>query len=209
MGNQDINYSFSKPGMEPFKEVHSNSIDYAKQAARSISKVECMITDGAMVFILQVSPASSTLEIEPKITFNTQPAPETMQIVYASLQNDVILDEESKRENLKVEVMALAKLEDNWDEEGAQRVSTTAIKNVLNLLDYHSVRIDLIVDIYANTNGTVSVEWENDNHEYAGVQIGRKQMSYYVTRHQGSDYCNLEYINEKNYQKLLTKLAML
>ena len=167
------------------------------------------ITVGAMMFTLTVSPASSALEIEPKITFNTQPAPETMQKVFASLQNDVILDKESKRENLKVEVMALAKLEDNWDGEGAQRVSTTAIKNVLNLLDHASVRIDLIQDIYANANGTVSVEWENNNHEYAGVQIGRKQMSYYVTRHQGSDYCNYENINEKSYQILLAKLAML
>ena len=54
-----------------------------------------------------------------------------------------------------------------------------------------------------------SVEWESDNHEYAGVQIGRKQMSYYVTRHQGSDYCNFEYINEESYSKLLAKLALL
>lgn len=209
MGNQDINYSFSKPQVDTFDEVHTHTTDYAKQASRSSSMVQRIITVGTMMFTLTVCSVSSAMEKEPKLTFFTQPDKETIQKVFTSLQNDVILVEENKRDNLKIEVMALAKLADNWDEEGAQRVSTTAIKNVLNLLNYASVRVDLLQDIYANPNGTISIEWENDNHEYAGVQIGRKQMSYYVTRHQGSYYKNFEFINEENYQKLLAKLAML
>ena len=209
MDNLDINYSFSKSQLEHIEEVHFHSTDYAKQASRSSSMVHRMIIVGAMMFTMTVCSTSSAMEKEPKLTFNTQPDTETIQKVFDSLEYDTILAEESKRESLKVEVMALAKLVDNWDEEGAQRVSTTAIKNTLNLLNHASVRVDLLQDIYANPNGTVSVEWENGNHEYAGLQIGRKQMSYYVTRHQGSDYCNYEFINEKNYQILLEKLAML
>ena len=161
------------------------------------------------MFTLTVCSTSSAMDKEAKLTFNTQPDTETVQKVFDDLQNEAVLIEESKRESLKVEVMALAKLSENWDEEGATRVSTTAIKNVLNLLDHVSVRVDLLQDIYANPNGSVSVEWENANHEYAGVQIGRKQMSYYITRHQGSDYCNFEFINKENYKKFLAKLARL
>lgn len=209
MVNPNINYFFSKPEVESLDEVHYPPIDYAKQASRSSNMVQRVITVGTMMLTLTVCYTSSAMEKEPKLTFNTQPDTETIQKVFASLQNEAISVEESKRDSFKVEAMALAKLADNWDEEGALRVSTTAIKNVLNLLDHASVRVDLLQDIYANPNGTVSVEWENNNHEYAGVQIGRKQMSYYVTRHQGSDYCNYEFINEENYQKLLAKLALL
>lgn len=209
MGNQKINYSFSKPQVGIFEEAHSRSTDYAKQVSRSSSMVQRMIKAGAMMFTLTVCSTSSAMDKDVKLTFNTRPDTETVQKVFDYLQNEAVLIEENKRESLKVEVMALAKLPENWDEEGALRVSTTAIKNVLNLLDHASVRVDLLQDIYANPNGTVSVEWGNDNHEYAGVQIGRKQMSYYITRHQGSDYCNFELIKEENYQKLLAKLAML
>lgn len=210
MGNQNINYSFSIPQqVVSLKEFDFQTPDYAKQASSPSGMVQRMVTVGAMMFTLTICSTSSAMEKEPKIIFNTQPCTETMEKVLADLQKDAMLVEESKRESWKVETMALAKLTENWDGEGAQRVSTTAINNVLNLLNHTSVRVDLLQDIYANPNGTVSVEWENDCHEYAGVQIGRKQMSYYVTRHKGSDYCNFELINEKSYQKLLTKLAML
>lgn len=209
MGNQNINYSFSKPQTGTFDEVHFHSTDYVKQVPRSSNMVQRMITVGAMMFTLTICSTSSAMDKEAKLTFNTRPDTETVRKVFNDLQNETVLIEENKRESLKVEVRALAKLSENWDEEGALRVSTTAIKNVLNLLDHASVRMNLLQDIYANPNGSVSVEWGNDNHEYAGVQIGRKQMSYYITRHQGCDYCNFEIINEENYQKLLAKLAKL
>lgn len=157
---------------------------------------------------LTVCSSAPSMEKEPKLTYN-KPDTEIVQHVLVNLQGDIQLAEENKRQNLKIETMALAKLVDNWDEEGAMRVSTTAIKNVLNLLDHASIRIDLLQDIYANPNGTISVEWENDNNEFAGMQIGRKQMSYYVTHHLGSDYGSYEKISEENYQKFLTKLALL
>lgn len=209
MGNQDANYSFATPKEMPLEEVTSQSIDYAKQVTHSVGMVQYMINLGALMVTMTLCSSSPPMETESELTFNLHPDSEIIQRVMSSLQHDDALVEESKRESWKVDVMALAQLTDNWDEEGAQRVSTTAIKHVLNLLDHPSVRVDLLQDIYANPNGTVSVEWESDNHEYAGVQIGRKQMSYYVTRHQGSDYCNFEYINEESYSKLLAKLALL
>ena len=189
-------------------EVHLTSTDYVKQASHSSSKVRHLITTGAMMLTLTVCTNAPTMEKDPKMTYTTADT-EIVQHVLANLQSDIRLAEENRRQNLKIETMALAKLVDNWDEDGAMRVSTTAIKNVLNLLDHALVRLDLLQDIYANPNGTISVEWENDNNEFAGMQIGRKQMSYYVTCHSGSDYGSYEKISEENYLKFLSKLALL
>lgn len=208
MNKQKINYSFAKTNAALPDEVHLTSTDYIKQVSRSSNMVQCLITTGAIMFTLTVSSNASSMEKAPKLTY-TQADTEIVQQVLVSSQNDIRLAEENKRQNLKIETRALAKLVDNWDEEGAVRVSTTAIKNVLNLLDCVSIRIDLLQDIYANPNGTISVEWENDNNEYAGMQIGRKQMSYYVTHRSGSDYGSYEIISKENYQKFLTKLALL
>ena len=208
MSNQKIYYSFARTDAALSDETHLSSTDYVKQASRSSSMVQYLITTGAMMLTLTVCSSAASMEKEPKLTYN-KPDTEIVQHVLVNLQGDIQLAEENKRQNLKIETMALAKLVDNWDEEGAMRVSTTAIKNVLNLLDHASIRIDLLQDIYANPNGTISVEWENDNNEFAGMQIGRKQMSYYVTHHSGSDYGSYEKISEENYQKFLTKLALL
>lgn len=208
MSNQKIYYSFARTDAALSDETHLSSTDYVKQASRSSSMVRYLITTGAMMLTLTVCSSAPSMEKEPKLTYN-KPDTEIVQHVLVNLQGDIQLAEENKRQNLKIETMALAKLVDNWDEEGAMRVSTTAIKNVLNLLDHPSIRIDLLQDIYANPNGTISVEWENDNNEFAGMQIGRKQMSYYVTHHSGSDYGSYEKISEENYQKFLTKLALL
>lgn len=208
MSNQKIYYSFARTDAALSDETHLSSTDYVKQASRSSSMVRYLITTSAMMLTLTVCSSAPSMEKEPKLTYN-KPDTEIVQHVLVNLQGDIQLAEENKRQNLKIETMALAKLVDNWDEEGAMRVSTTAIKNVLNLLDHASIRIDLLQDIYANPNGTISVEWENDNNEFAGMQIGRKQMSYYVTHHSGSDYGSYEKISEENYQKFLTKLALL
>lgn len=208
MSNQKIYYSFARTDAALSDETHLSSTDYVKQASRSSSMVRYLITTGAMMLTLTVCSSAPSMEKEPKLTYN-KPDTEIVQHVLVNLQGDIQLAEENKRQNLRIETMALAKFVDNWDEEGAMRVSTTAIKNVLNLLDHASIRIDLLRDIYANPNGTISVEWENDNNEFAGMQIGRKQMSYYVTHHSGSDYGSYEKISEENYQKFLTKLALL
>lgn len=203
-----INYAFNKADAVLPDDVSFTSTDYVKQASRSSSMVQRLITTGAMVFTLTIFSNASSMEKKPKLTY-IEANTEIVQQVLASCQNDIRFAEEDKRQNLKIETMRLAKLVDNWDEEGAMRVSTTAIKNVLNLLDHASIRIDLLQDIYANPNGTISVEWENDNNEYAGMQIGRKQMSYYVTHRSSSDYGSYEMISEENYQKFLAKLALL
>lgn len=208
MSNQKINYSFTRTDTALSDEVHLSSTDYVKQASRSSNMVQHLITTGAMMLTLTVCSNAPSMEKDPKLTY-IKADTEIVQHVLVNLQSDIQIAEENKRQNLKIETMALAKLVDNWDEEGAMRVSTTAIKNVLNLLDHASIRIDLLQDIYANPNGTISVEWENANNEYAGMQIGRKQMSYYVTRHSGSDYGSYEKISEVNYLNFLTKLALL
>lgn len=208
MSKRKINYSFARTNVTLPDDVHLISTDYVKQSSRSSSVVQHLITTGAMMLTLTVCSNTPTMEKEPKMTY-TKADTEIVQQVLVNLQGDIQFAEENKRQNLKIETMALAKLVDNWDEEGAMRVSTTAIKNVLNLLDHASIRIDLLQDIYANPNGTISVEWENDNNEFAGMQIGRKQMSYYVTHHSGSDYGSYEIISEENYLKFLTKLALL
>lgn len=203
-----INYSFNKPGEDLPNDISFTATDYVKQASRSSSVVQRLITTGAMVFTLTISSNASSIEKKPKLTY-LEANTEMVQQVLGSWQNDIQLAEEDKRQSLKIETMGLAKLVDNWDEEGAVRVSTTAIKNVLNLLNYASIRIDLLQDIYANPNGTISVEWKNGDNEYAGMQIGRKQMSYYVTHRSGSDYGSYEIISEENYQKFFKKLALL
>ena len=208
MSKQKINYSFNKTDTVLPDDGCFTATDYVKQASRSSSMVQRLITAGAMVFTLTISSNASSMEKKPKLTY-IEANTEIVQHVLVSWQNDIQLAEEDKRQNLKLETMSLAKLVDNWDEEGAMHVSTTAIKNVLNLLNHASIRIDLLQDIYANPNGTISVEWKNGNNEYAGMQIGRKQMSYYVTHRSGSDYGSYEIISEENYQKFLTKLALL
>jgi hypothetical protein len=76
-------------------------------------------------------------------------------------------------------IKELSSLPNNWDGYGALPVFDDCISNAIRVIsDVHISGKD-ITEVYANTNGTVSIEWEhNDN--LISVEIGKDSFAYYV-----------------------------
>jgi len=85
------------------------------------------------------------------------------------------------KEELNKEIESFKQLEDNWDNYGGIPPKNKTIKNTYKLLDLLDEEIiDLMYDVYPNPHGTISMDWENDNGELASIEIGIKNMTYFV-----------------------------
>jgi hypothetical protein len=83
------------------------------------------------------------------------------------------------KENLKREIKELSSLPNNWDGYGALPVFDDCIANAIRVLSDEHIPSKDITEVYANTNGTVSIEWEhNDN--LISVEFGKDSFAYYV-----------------------------
>lgn len=208
----ESNFSFVKPdnitSSGYFKESSLDKVDYASQLTNNSGFITKAVAMGVMVFTFSFNEPVSAQVKDLAVQFS-KPDITILEKVERAIKEDIQSQTEQMRHFWKQEVSGLALLKEGWDGEQAKRVSTTAINNVLNMLDSKLVRLDMIQDIYANEAGTVTIEWDNGNKEFAGIQVGRQRMSYYVTLNTGEVLKDYEPINAVGLKELYRNLSLL
>lgn len=85
------------------------------------------------------------------------------------------------KEDLIEEILSFKSLKQNWDGYGAVPVEVKSASNTIKILDKISTSgISKINEIYPNTHGTVTVEFENYNSEKLSLEIGNESFAYYI-----------------------------
>lgn len=103
----------------------------------------------------------------------------------------------------KDEIRAYANFQDDWDGYGAVRPVAECLNHALEIIRNENVCLDYLTDIYPNPNGTITLEWEQDDNEI-GLEVGSREFSYFA--HFGDIHT---YNNKKQYvAKELEKLAV-
>lgn len=190
------------------KEDRIENIDYASQLVNNGGFITKAVTMGAILFSFSFNEPS-TAQISKMSLQYIKPDVTILAKVEQGIQEELQNDRDQIRQYWRQEASSLALLKEGWDGEDAKRVSTTAINNVLNMLDQDEIRLDLIQDIYANETGTVTIEWDNGNKEFAGIQVGRQRMSYYVTLKTKEILKDYEPVNDGGVSELLRNLSLL
>jgi hypothetical protein len=136
--------------------------------------------------------------------------------LHTTIDNTIIGDNDNRitqreiiRWKLEEEVRELSKLGDNWDGFGASRVSSHSVVNVMSLLELNEIGIEKISDIYANVNGFLSIEWENEDKDIVSLEVGRKKMGYYTTFGGKSEFFDKLDICERSIVELTRNIARL
>ena len=184
------------------------NVDYASQLFNNGGFITKAVTMGAILFSFSFNEPS-TAQISKMSLQYIKPDVTILAKVEQGIQEELQNDRDQIRQYWRQEASSLALLKEGWDGEDAKRVSTTAINNVLNMLDQDEIRLDLIQDIYANETGTVTIEWDNGNKEFAGIQVGRQRMSYYVTLKTKEILKDYEPVNDGGVSELLRNLSLL
>lgn len=209
----ETDFSFRKPenissSMLLDKEDRIENVDYAFQLVNNGGFITKVVTMGAILFSFSFNEPS-TAQISKMSLQYIKPDVTILAKVEQGIQEELQNDRDQIRQYWRQEASSLALLKEGWDGEDAKRVSTTAINNVLNMLDQDEIRLDLIQDIYANETGTVTIEWDNGNKEFAGIQVGRQRMSYYVTLKTKEILKDYELVNDGGVSELLRNLSLL
>lgn len=202
MDNSEITYNWDEPLMQydvPVFDTYSKNINGNTTGLLHKNKLGMFVLFGMISLSIEASPATITYQ-KPDVG---------IQMLVEGTQ-DITFDEVLQLTNQwKEETTRLAALQENWDNEGANRISTKSIANVLSILDNNLSRPDLISDIYPNQNGFVSIEWRNSSNDIIGLEVGRHMMSYFTNIHNTSNYYNRLDINDVEMQKLFKRLKSL
>jgi hypothetical protein len=84
---------------------------------------------------------------------------------------------------LKNQIDSFTELEANWDGyDGVALLETisTKAKQFIALLD--DIYIDKITDLYPNTHGTITIDWDNEKGEKLSLEIGENNHSYFIDK---------------------------
>ena len=79
-------------------------------------------------------------------------------------------------------IKTLASLNNNWDGYNGRAIFPKVGENAqsfVSLLDAEA--IEKITDIFPNSHGTITLEWENDDNKKMALEIGSNSYSYFVT----------------------------
>ena len=98
-----------------------------------------------------------------------------------------------QRESAQDEIRALANYMDDWDGYGAIRPLSECLNHALEIVRNEKINLDFLTDIYPNPNGTLSLEWEQDDNEI-GLELGKEEFSFFA--HFGEQH---SYNNRKRY----------
>ena len=98
-----------------------------------------------------------------------------------------------QRESAQDEIRALANYMDDWDGYGAIRPLSECLNHALEIVRDKRINLDFLTDIYPNPNGTLSLEWEQDDNEI-GLELGKEEFSFFA--HFGEQH---SYNNKKRY----------
>jgi Fe-S-cluster formation regulator IscX/YfhJ len=97
-------------------------------------------------------------------------------------------------------------LNSHWDSHNAIHLESESANNAIKLIhllgSFNGLSLVKPEDCYPNPNGTITFEWKSPTSETVSVEVGNKDMSYYVELHNGVKFYNNIEINAKEIQKL-------
>ena len=116
-----------------------------------------------------------------------------------------------QKEGIQNSIDNFIALNNNWDGYGAIPLEVSSAQNARGFFD--ALPMDLLKhfqDGYPNTHGTISFEWENEREESFFLEIGNKNVSYYLMPASGKviakDNVLYNYEVEKHIISLLKRL---
>ena len=104
-------------------------------------------------------------------------------------------------EELIEQINEISLLSENWDGYNAIPVLPEIIEKTKQFINYLPKDvINKVTDIYPNPNGTISIDFENNN-DKLGLEIGKTSASYFIRKNGkyfGYDNVNIFNIDELN-----------
>lgn len=109
-----------------------------------------------------------------------------------------------KKEHIEVqrgvaleEIRALANYMDDWDGYGAVRPLSECLNHAMEIVQNKTIKLDYLSDIYPNPNGTLSLEWEQNDNEI-GLELGKEEFSFFAHFGDHHSYNNrVKYVAEE------------
>lgn len=100
---------------------------------------------------------------------------------YLDQVNDLCLGDRKDKYEIIKDVLSFKSLTNNWDGFGAIPVEIESASNVINLIDLIGENeFCKVSELFPNPNGTISLIWNNKSGEMVSLDVGNKNMSYYV-----------------------------
>lgn len=89
------------------------------------------------------------------------------------------------------QLMEIAKLHADWDGYGAEEICKECIDNAKSIISALPANVPP-PDIFPNTNGTITLEWEADAGIFS-IEIGKESFSSFIDASSGIRYCHEPY----------------
>lgn len=87
---------------------------------------------------------------------------------------------EGLKDDIICKIIGFKSLNESWDGYGAIPLEVKSASNAINFIHHLDMSlVNKISDVYPNTNGTVSIKWE-DGDERISLDAGNDSFSYYV-----------------------------
>lgn len=84
------------------------------------------------------------------------------------------------KDDIICKIIGFKSLNESWDGYGALPLEVKSASNAINFIHHLDMSlVNKISDVYPNTNGTVSIKWE-DGDERISLDAGNESFSYYV-----------------------------
>lgn len=164
---------------------------------------------GATILSPTTESLANPIEIERYSTDHIEITNDYNKTVNQSFANYIIeinnfsVPSKSKSSIIK-NILGFKSLENSWDGYGAVPLEIESASNTIDLIDLIGEKTFCSVkDYFPNPNGTISLEWENNQNEIVSVEIGNKTMSYFVElSSKNVEYYNKININDKEANQL-------
>lgn len=100
--------------------------------------------------------------------------------------------------NLK-RLSEIEKLPDNWNNNGAAKISTNIIRTVRKLL----LKIDIQPEVFPTACDALQLEWENDLGEYLEMEVLEDSINIFQIDLDGNEYQRIIELNESLVEKVV------
>lgn len=123
---------------------------------------------------------------------------------YIEEVNSISIKQNYTKREVISEILSFKSLSLNWDGFGAYPLEVESASNALYLMDLIGESVFCAVDeLYPNPHGTISLIWYNKGGECVSVEVGNKELSYYVKlSSKDTQYFNNVQINDQEAKRI-------
>jgi hypothetical protein len=110
-------------------------------------------------------------------------------------------------------INALSDLQENWDGFGAEKIESKIINNTKKVLTNLSDNIFSYlydIDVYPNTNGTITLDFKSISNDLLSIEIGQENISGFILKNNSETIllnCD-EITSKKNYEDFLLSVKI-